>query len=211
MNSDSAVSVSETPTQIVMTPRHASSTTGMFFQPGALVDARAYAAVLRPVAEAGHTVVIVKQPLGIAFLSVGALDDVRAHYPRISGWVVGGHSLGGTVAAMEAESAESAHTGPATGLLFYASYPATDMSSSLTVPVLSISGSRDGLATPQKIEASRADLPSSTKFIQVVGGVHSQFADYGPQAGDNIPTISHDDARSQISSATTDFVDSIAH
>ena len=46
----------------------------MFFQPGARVDPRAYAAILRPLAESGHVVVIVKQPLGIAFLATGALD-----------------------------------------------------------------------------------------------------------------------------------------
>ena len=55
MDSDAAVTVTESATQIVMTPTGEVSSTGVFFQPGAKVDARAYAAVLRPLAEAGFT------------------------------------------------------------------------------------------------------------------------------------------------------------
>jgi pimeloyl-ACP methyl ester carboxylesterase len=56
---------------------------------------RAYAAVLRPLADAGYTVVIPKQPLGIAFLATGAFESTRDAHPDIDSWVVGGHSLGG--------------------------------------------------------------------------------------------------------------------
>jgi pimeloyl-ACP methyl ester carboxylesterase len=210
MESDSAVSVTESATQIVLAPRHGADATGVFFQPGALVDARAYAAVLRPLAADGHTVVIAKQPLGIAFLALGALDTVRGEFPQVTGWVVGGHSLGGTVAAMEADADDTAAEHPAVGLMFYASYPANDISGSLTIPVLSVSGSRDGLATPAKITASRADLPSSTLFVVIRGGVHAQFGAYGPQSGDGTPTISNADARQQISDASVQWVDSLA-
>jgi hypothetical protein len=207
MVSDDRVTVTETPTQIVLEPASGGGGTGVFFQPGALVDPRAYAAHLRPLAEAGHTVVIPKQPLGIAFLATGAFDDARARFPEIDGWVLGGHSLGGTVAAMQADAADSDAKSPAVGLLFYASYPANDISGSLDIPVLSISGSRDGLATPDKIAASRGDLPSDARFLQIKGGSHAQFGSYGPQAGDNTPTISAEDARTQISDATVQFVD----
>ncbi|WP_431279143.1 alpha/beta hydrolase [Leifsonia poae] len=210
MHSDSAVTVTETPTEIVMHPRKAADGTGLLFQPGALVDPRAYAAVLRPVSEAGHTVVIAKQPLGIAFLATGALESARSGHPEVKEWVVGGHSLGGTVAAMEADAGKAGDSAPVAGLLLYASYPASDISSSLKTPVESISGSRDGLATPDKIQASRSDLPGDTVFTVIQGGVHSQFGDYGPQSGDNTPTISHDDARKQISSASVDFFTTLA-
>jgi Alpha/beta hydrolase family len=210
MVSSDAVAVVETATDIVLEPTAAGGDTGVFFQPGALVDPRAYAAVLLPLAEEGHTVVIAKQPLGIAFLALGAFDQTRAAHPDISSWVVGGHSLGGTVAAIQADGTDADATAPATGLFFYASYPATDISSSLTIPVDSISGTRDGLSTPDKIDASRADLPADATFTVIDGASHAQFGDYGPQAGDGTPTISHDDARAQISAATIAFVDSIA-
>jgi hypothetical protein len=99
MASGSGVTVTENASEIVLTPTGSVDTTGLFFQPGAKVDARAYAAILRPVAEAGHVVVIPKQPLGIAFLSVGAFDSARHRFASVTRWVVGGHSLGGTVAS----------------------------------------------------------------------------------------------------------------
>jgi hypothetical protein len=210
MRSDTAVTVSETATEIVLAPAHGTSATGVFFQPGALVDPRAYAAVLRPLAEAGHTVVIPKQPLGIAFLAVGAFDEARPRFPAVTGWVVGGHSLGGTVAAMEADAADHDATAPAIGLLLYASYPANDISTSLTTAALSLSGSRDGLATPDKITASRADLPADAEFVQIEGASHAQFGSYGPQAGDGTPTISDADARTPISDASVRFVDGLS-
>ena len=180
MASDSSVSVDESLTRIVMTPTGPSSDTAVFYQPGAKVEARAYAAVLRPLAEAGHRVVIVKQPMGIAFLSLGAFDQVRSDFPEVTGWVLGGHSLGGTVASIQADGASGDGPGSARGLLLHASYPAGDISESLQAAVTSVFGTNDGLATPQDIEASRANLPDSAQFVPVEGAVHAFFGDYGP-------------------------------
>ncbi|MFE7404674.1 alpha/beta hydrolase [Isoptericola sp. NPDC057559] len=213
MRSDGAVTVTESATRYELAPAGGGDGTAVFFQPGARVDARAYAAVLRPLAESGHTVVVAKQPLGIAFLAVGAFDGARAALPDEERWVVGGHSLGGTVAAMEADAGDpGADDGeaPAVGLLLFASYPAGDVRGTLTAAVESVSGSRDGLATPAKIDASRADLPADSTFTVVEGAVHAQFGDYGPQPGDGTPTISHDDARARISAAAVAFVDRLA-
>lgn len=205
MDSGGGVTVTETATRIVLRPDQPSAT-GVVFQPGAKVEARAYAAVLRPLAEAGHLVVIVKQPLGIGFLALGSFADVRAEEPEVGRWVVGGHSLGGTVATMQADSHDSDPSGPVTGLLLYASYPGSDVSGSLTAAVLSVSGTNDGLATPADIEASAADLPADARFVAIEGAVHSQFGDYGPQPGDGQPTIPHDEARQRIAQESVGFV-----
>lgn len=209
MASDDSVTVTETPTQIVMTPTGTPSEVGVFFQPGALVDARAYAAVLRPLAEDGHIVVIPKQPFGIAFLSTSAFASARTEYPPVGRWVLGGHSLGGVVAANDAQAFSKDLTDPVAGLLLFASYPASDMST-LPIPVLSISASNDGLATKEKINASKKVLPKDTNFTVIEGGVHANFGDYGPQPGDGQPTISSDDARTEISRASFAFVDSLS-
>lgn len=204
MQSDATVTVTESATDVVLTPTSGADEVGVLFQPGAKVEARAYAAVLRPLAEAGHRVVIVKQPLSIAFLALGAYDSARSAYPEVQRWVVAGHSLGGTVAAIEADSSG------ADGLLLYASYPASDMSTTLDAAVLSVSASLDGLATPADIDASKANLPPTATFTVIEGAVHAYFGDYGPQPGDGTPTISHDDARTQISGASVEFVDGLA-
>ncbi len=54
LQSDGKVQVFESPTRIVLSPTTSVSSRGVFFQPGARVDARAYAAILRPLAEAGQ-------------------------------------------------------------------------------------------------------------------------------------------------------------
>lgn len=209
MVSTATVVVTETPTQIVMQPGLDPSTTGVVFQPGAKVEARAYAAILRPLVDAGFTVVIPKQPLGIGFLAMGAFESARDALPDIEQWVVAGHSLGGTVAAMDAEEHDTDEGAPVAGLLLYASYPASDMSTTLTSDVMSVSGSEDGLATPADIEESVSMLPQDSGFIEIDGAVHAFFGDYGPQPGDGTPTISQDEARSQIGRVSVDFVDSL--
>ncbi|WP_084075892.1 alpha/beta hydrolase [Demequina sp. NBRC 110052] len=204
MESDAEVTATETATTIVLEPADASGMSALAFQPGARVDPRAYAAVLRPLAEAGHPVVIVKQPLGIGFLALDGLDVARSTGVDADVWALGGHSLGGTVAALEA-LAEGVDD-DLRGLVLFASYPAGDMKD-FAGEVTSISGSQDGLSTPAKIEASRADLPATASFVVVEGASHAQFGDYGPQPGDGVGTLSDDEARDQIAAAALEFMD----
>ena len=210
--SDSSVTVVDSPTQVALIPSSDVGATGFLFQPGAKVDARAYVSALRPLALAGHVIVIAKQPLGIAFLATNAIDSARSEFPDVIKWVVGGHSLGGTVAALQAAGAQvqssdsgSASVAPIVGLVLFASYPAADMSDS-NMPVLSLSGEKDGLSTPDAIAASRPNLPSSTTFIEIPGANHASFGDYGMQFGDGVATASLANAHAAITKATLDFV-----
>lgn len=207
MQSDDQVVVTETPTAIVMAPAQGPEPTlGVLFQPGAKVDARAYAALMRPAAQAGELVVIPKQPVGLAFLSSGALDTARQAHPEVTSWVVGGHSLGGTVASSNALADASAPAAaPVSGLLLYASYPAED-SRGITAQVLSVSGSEDGLATTADIDASRANLPPGAQFVVIDGATHAYFGDYGPQPGDGTPTVDRASAQAEITQATLNFL-----
>ncbi|GAA1406343.1 hypothetical protein AUR04nite_06350 [Glutamicibacter uratoxydans] len=208
MDSDATVTVTETATDIVLAPAGGDGQLGVFFQPGALVDARAYAEVLRPLAESGHTVVIPKQPLNIAFLAMTAFESAQMKHESIDKWVVGGHSLGGVAAASDAQTFAYDADRPVAALLLFASYPSADMSSTM-LPVLSISGSEDLLATEAEIKESKALLPADAKFLEIAGGTHAFFGDYGTQAGDGTATISHDEARQQISRAAVDFAASL--
>ena len=208
MKSDHTVTVVEDATEIVMTPTGVENPVGVFFQPGARVDARAYSAILRPLVESGHLVVIAKQPLGIAFLSTGAFAMARAAHHPVTRWVVGGHSLGGLVAATDAETFAGAARDPVVGLLLFASYPATNIAQ-VNVSVLSISGSNDGLSTPAKIAAAKPTLPATARYLVVKGGVHAFFGDYGPQDGDGKPAISHNQARAEIAAGSVVFVNEL--
>lgn len=64
--------------------------------------------------------------------------------------------------------------------------------------VLSISGSRDGLATSAEISERRPLLPPEAIMVEVEGMNHAQFGRYGPQRGDLEAEISDDAARSAL-------------
>src|SRR3954469_1652322 len=73
---------------------------GVVLYPGAHVSADAYALLAQQLAkESGALVVVARDPLDLAFLNQDAAADVIEAYPDVKRWVVGGHSLGGAMAA----------------------------------------------------------------------------------------------------------------
>ncbi len=197
----SDLTVTETPTAITMAPDGAPATTGLVFYPGARVDAAAYQEILAPAVDAGFLVVILKEPLGLSLLDGNQARAAIADNPDITTWAVGGHSLGGVSA-----STFAGDNADVSGLLLYASYPLATLRDKPDLAVLSVSGTADGLSTPDKIDASRGLLPADSEFVAVQGGVHAFFGSYGPQPGDGEPGISADAARDQISAATVTFL-----
>ena len=206
MASGAGVNIVTSSTVIALRPDHIARTTGLIFYPGALVDPRAYVPLLRRIARAGYPVDIVKAPYNIAFLATGAPSALTASDHSVTHWVIGGHSLGGVVAARYAAT-QSHHMA---GLVLWASYPSSSMRTATWLHVSSISASNDGLATPAKIHASKPLLPPSTTYVEIAGAVHSDFGDYGPQRGDGTPTISRADAQAQIVRATKALLDEVA-
>ena len=206
MTSGAGTTVTSSSTVIELRPDHHVRTTGLVFYPGALVDPRAYVPLLRRIAHAGYPVDIVKAPFNIAFLATGAPAALTSADRSVTHWVIGGHSLGGVVAASYAAT-KSHHMD---GLVLWASYPSSSMRTATWLHVSSISAGNDGLATPAKIEASKPLLPPTTTFVEVPGAVHADFGDYGTQRGDGTSTISRVDAQAQIVSATVALLDEVA-
>ena len=203
LKSGSDVTVSIENGWYVFTPVGVSPDTGFIFYPGGRVDEKAYALALREIAAQGYLVVLVPMPLNLAVFDPAAAADVIDSFPTIQHWAVGGHSLGGAMAANYA----AANPGVLDGLLLWASYPAgSDDLTQSGLKVTSIYGSLDGLATGEKIDASRALLPEDTTWVEVLGGNHAQFGSYGAQAGDNPATISPEAQRQQIVKASVDLL-----
>src|SRR5512138_1342156 len=84
---------------ITFTPAISKPTTGFIIYPGGRVDYRAYAPAAHQIAEMGYLVVIVPMPFNLAVFDPDAAQAVITAHPEIKNWVVGGHSLGGTMAA----------------------------------------------------------------------------------------------------------------
>lgn len=194
---DDRVSVRDAGDSVVMTPTGDANGVGIVFIPGAKVDPYAYMATFRQVVASGTTVVITKPTLHLAFFDTRGLSTFEAHAPSVATWAVGGHSLGGVRACQLAPDAD--------GLLLLGSYCANDISRSY-IDVLSVSGSRDGLSTPAKVDAARHLLPSTATMTEVAGANHADFGAYGDQPGDRTATISRAEARAQIGDAVEEWV-----
>jgi hypothetical protein len=198
MTSDAQVSITHEP-WLAFQPSDEVPQTGLILYPGGRVDPRAYAPPAHEIAQAGYLVVIVPMPLNLAVTAPGRAAEVIQAYENISHWVIGGHSLGGAMAARFAGQ----HPDVVVGLVLWASYPAesNDLSKQ-DLTVVSIYGTRDGLATIEKIDASRPYLPPTTMWVAIEGGNHAQFGWYGDQRGDNPATISRAAQQAQIVTAT---------
>ncbi|MFE6997692.1 alpha/beta hydrolase [Microbacterium sp. NPDC057659] len=186
---------------IVLAPADGGSEVGLVFIPGAKVQPEAYISKLQDLAaEDGITVVITRPWLNLAFFDLRGLDAFTSAAPGIDTWMVGGHSLGGVRSCQLAPDADA--------LVLFGSYCANDLSDS-DLPALSLSGSEDGLSTPQKIADARHLLPEDAEMVEIDGASHASFGDYGPQDGDGTPTISDEDMRRQLAEPIGSLADAL--
>lgn len=123
-------------------------------------------------------------PYHLAVLRPDAAEQVMEDFPDVEYWYIGGHSLGGAMAADFAAS-EGQNL---CGLILLAAYPTKDLGG---LPVLSIYGSEDGVLNREKYNASLSFANSLTEHV-IEGGNHAGFGDYGPQKGDGAARISNE-------------------
>ncbi|MGB9176264.1 MAG: alpha/beta hydrolase [Methanoregula sp.] len=194
MESNANVTVQDNGNYIVFTPTLNTPITGFILYPGGHIDYRSYAPIAQEIASHGYMVTIVRMPLSLAVFGIDKADNVITAYPDIRYWVVGGHSLGGSMAASYAKK----HTFKIQGVAFLASYPATsDDLSSTDLKGLSIYGSNDQVLNMDTYNATLPMLPHGTIMKVIDGGNHAQFGNYGLQPGDGTATISADDQQAQ--------------
>jgi len=200
--SDSAVVVDTDP-WLTFSPVGETPQAGLIVYPGGHVDPRAYAPLAREIASHGYRVVIVPMPLALAVVAPDRALEVMAQDRIVEAWAIGGHSLGGAMAARFAYT----HPDAVDGLVLWAAYPAsTDDLSGFDLMTASIYGTLDGLSTGDKIDASRPLLPASTRWVAIEGGNHAQFGNYGLQAGDGQATITSAEQQGQAAGATIDVL-----
>ncbi len=157
---------------------------GFIFYPGGKVDTMAYAPLMQALADRGVLCLLVDMPAHLAVLDVNAADGLQSLYPNVENWYIGGHSLGGAMAASYlADNAEDYR-----GLLLLAAYSTKDLSEH-ELAVLSVVGSEDGVLKRDKYEKNLVNLPAGAKELTVEGGNHAGFGMYGPQRGDGAATI----------------------
>ena len=191
---------------LVFTPIGTQPDVGFIIYPGGRVDSRSYSPSAHETASRGYLVVIVPMPLNLAVFAPDSALDVVKSFPAIRAWAVGGHSLGGSMAAQFA----AGHQDKVQGLVLWASYPPSgnDLSKS-KIKVVSIHGTLDGLVLQKDMDSSRSLLPPNAIFVSIPGGNHAQFGWYGPQSGDNAATISREEQQNITVAATIALLDEI--
>ena len=112
-------------------------------------------------------VAIVRMPLSLAVFGINKADEVITAYPELRYWVIGGHSLGGSMAASYANK----HTDTVQGLAFWASYPGTsDDLSSTSLKGLSTHGSNDLVLNRDNFNSTVSLLPPGNNYAGDSGG-----------------------------------------
>ena len=169
---------------LVFTPEEAE--TGLIFYPGGKVEYLAYQPLMQAFAAEGILCVLVEMPFNLAVLDVDAADGIQEEFPEIEEWYIGGHSLGGSMAA----SYVADHTDEYEGMVLLASYSTAELADS-GLNVISIYGSEDEVLNREKYEKNRSNLPADFTEYVIDGGCHAYFGVYGHQDGDGTPTISN--------------------
>ncbi len=186
---------------IVFEPDGASK--GLIFYPGGKVENDAYKPLMAACAEQGILCVLVEMPFNLAVFDINAADGIQEQYPEIESWYIGGHSLGGSMAASYLEENADDYK----GLILLGSYSTADLSGT-ELDVLSIYGSEDKVLNRDKYNQNKPNLPSDFTEVVISGGCHAYFGMYGEQDGDGKPTIT---AEKQIYTTVSEIVKLMKH
>ena len=176
-----------------------SEEAALVFYPGAKVEETAYAPLLHGLAAEGMDACLVKMPLRFAFLGIDKAGAVMAEH-GYARWYVGGHSLGGAMAAEYA----ARHGDAVEGVILLGAYTRARLDDGLLELV--IRGSEDGLASPEELAMGREAATSRYVEREIAGGNHAQFGSYGVQSGDGMAAIPPGEQQAQTIRAIMEVV-----
>jgi hypothetical protein len=166
--------------------------TALIFYPGARVQAEAYLPLLDGLCQKGLTCYLVEMPLNMAFFGVNKAEEIIENHPEIKHWYLAGHSLGGAMASQYAnENLEKIDGLILLGSYLYKPFPIEN--------TLTIYGS---LNTSVKEEVK----DYTANVIEIEGGNHAQFGNYGKQDGDADALISREEQQNVTIEAVTRFL-----
>jgi pimeloyl-ACP methyl ester carboxylesterase len=122
--------------------------------------------------------------------------------------MIAGHSRGAALAARFVLE----HPEAVSGLILMAtSHPRDFDLSRSPVPVLKIMGVNDGTAPLEQARARQHLLPAGTRWVEIEGGNHSQFAHYHYQLFDGPAGLAREAQQARAVDAITEFVQRATH
>jgi predicted alpha/beta-hydrolase family hydrolase len=198
--SNAYLEVIESEESIVFKPRQSNSDAGLLFFHGGGVEPIAYAPLIRAVAERGYLAVIIKLPYRFAPHDIHQYDAINRaknfikKNANINKWLVSGHSKGAKIASLFINANPKAADAL---MLIGTSHPKKINLSEVSIPVKKIIASHDGIATKEQVLKNKHLLPQDTRWIEIEGGNHSQFGNYGDQLFDGNATIDRKEQQRQ--------------
>ncbi len=157
---------------------------GFVFYPGGKVEVESYEPLLKACAEQGIICIAIKMPQNLAIFGINKGVDAIKRFPEVTDWYIGGHSLGGSMAAACASNNEDIFK----GVILLAAYSTNDITN---LDVLSIYGDRDNVLTKSKYNDNKENLPNDFTEFVISGGNHAYFGMYGEQTGDGKASITN--------------------
>jgi predicted esterase len=146
-------------------------------------------------------VCLVKMPFHLAVFDRNAAEKVIPQYDYEK-WCIGGHSLGGAMAALHASDCGDFYK----GIFLFASYPSKPLPENMKEILLV--GSEDGVIRWEKVQKAREYSSKDYTEHIIEGGNHAQFGSYGRQKGDGRALIS---ARMQINESVEVIKDALSY
>ena len=156
---------------------------GLVFYPGGRVEYTAYEPLLKACAEKGIVCIVIKMPQNLAIFGINKGVDAVKHFPNVKNWYIGGHSLGGSMAATCASNHEDIFE----GVVLLAAYATNDITN---LKVLSIYGTNDGVLSKNRYRNNSDNIPVNSDYV-ITGGNHAYFGMYGEQKNDGQATITN--------------------
>lgn len=149
---------------------------GIIFYPGAKVEYTAYLPLLEAICQKGYTCFLPKMPLNFAVLDSNVADDIIKNHNEIKTWYMAGHSLGGAMASKyTSENLDKIQGVILLGAYIYKNVP--------DEKAIVIYGSDDMVLDKTKLNGTENE-------IEIEGGNHAMFGNYGEQKGDGKAKIS---------------------
>lgn len=174
----------------ILSPSYQSDT-AIIFYPGAKVETEAYLPLLDQIRQTGITCILVDMPFHMAIFDSDAAEDVMTQFPEIEHWYLAGHSMGGAMASkFAAEHPDEVDGLILMGAYIYGDYPDED--------TLTIYGSLN-----QSVEDH---IDYTENIVEIEGGNHAQFGNYGLQKGDPLAEISAEEQQKQTVEAIEAFL-----
>ncbi len=176
-------------------PSVCAPSTGIIFYPGSKVEAAAYLPLFSDIAkQTGATCFLVDMPFNQAFFDIDAAQNIIDSNPQISGWIMAGHSLGGSMASDFASNNEQLID----GLIVLGSYVYGDFP---TERSLTVYGTFN--------DSIERGIDYTDNIVVIEGGNHAQFGNYGRQPGDPEATITSQEQQRITTEAVRDFLCSL--